>query len=90
MTRLRLQSDSVAAERELARQAAVDASVAKSRFLANMSHDIRTPMNGILSMSELLQDTRRDADQARYTQAISTAAHALHDLLGDSLDLSEI
>lgn len=90
MTRLRLQSDSVAEEHEKARLAAVEASSAKSRFVANMSHEIRTPMNGILGMSELLESSSLSAEQLKYVQSISSAAHSLHDLLGDILDMSKI
>jgi CheY-like chemotaxis protein len=47
-------------------------------------------MNGILGMTELLQDTPLDSVQTRYVQALSSAANALHELLGDILDLSKI
>ena len=63
---------------------------AKSAFLANMSHEIRTPLNGVLGMAELLQHTRLDTDQSRYVGAIASTGRALHDLLGDILDLAKI
>src|SRR5665809_7042 len=42
---------------EVARDAALEASRAKSRFLANMSHEIRTPLTTVLATGEMLEDT---------------------------------
>jgi signal transduction histidine kinase/HPt (histidine-containing phosphotransfer) domain-containing protein/FixJ family two-component response regulator len=73
-----------------ARQTAEAASRAKSQFLSNMSHEIRTPLNGILGMAEVLARTPLNEQQSRYLHAITSAGRALHELLGDILDLAKI
>jgi len=77
-------------EAELARQAAVAASLAKSEFLANMSHEIRTPMNAILGMAYLALKTDLNTRQRDYISKIHAAGSALLGIVNDILDFSKI
>jgi signal transduction histidine kinase/CheY-like chemotaxis protein len=86
--RLRRQHDYQLAEQR--RQIAEQASQAKSRFLANLGHEVRTPMTGVLGMSELLLSTALDRKQTGQVQAIRRAGEHLLRLVNDALDLARI
>ena len=73
-----------------AKSRAEAANVAKSRFLATVSHEFRTPLNGILGMADLVMETRLDAEQRTYVEAVSTSGRALLTLVDGILDFSRI
>ncbi|ALN56501.1 histidine kinase-, DNA gyrase B-, and HSP90-like ATPase [Lysobacter enzymogenes] len=72
------------------REVAEQASLAKTRFLATLGHEVRTPMTGVLGMSELLLDTPLDEKQRGYTESIKRAGEHLLRLVNDALDLARI
>ena len=76
-----------------AKDAAEEASRAKSAFLANMSHELRTPLNAIIGYSEILEEETRDsgpAENVRDLRRIQGAGKHLLSLINDVLDLSKI
>jgi two-component system sensor histidine kinase/response regulator len=70
--------------------AAEAASRAKTRFLNTMSHEVRTPMNAVMGMTQLLAFTELDAEQRECVEAIHGAGAALLALVDDVLDMARV
>ena len=76
---------------ENAMHLAEDASRSKSAFLASMSHDIRTPMNAIVGLTQLMQHTVHDPEKTQnYLTKLQETSEHLLGLLNDILDISKI
>ena len=74
-----------------ARAIAEQANFSKTRFLANMSHDIRTPMNAIIGLSELMQHHLKEPESLKnYIAKLQSSSRYLLELINDILDLSKI
>lgn len=73
-----------------AKEKAEVANITKSRFLSTMSHEFRTPLNGILGSVDLLADTKTDPEQQGLVNTIQASAKILLSLVNDVLDVSKI
>ena len=72
---------------------AEDASLAKTRFLNNMSHDIRTPMNAILGYAQLMGDELKGKDlpeASEYLQKLQQSGNLLLAIINNVLDMARI
>lgn len=75
---------------EAARQQAEAANKAKTEFLANVSHEVRTPLNGVMGLIRLMTESPLNPEQTHWLQLMDESAHTLLGLLNDILDLSKI
>lgn len=88
--RRRLQQQHRLALSEQRQHIAEQANTAKSRFLANMAHEIRTPLTGVLGMTELLLKTPLSDRQHQYADAIRRSGALLLRHVNDALDVARI
>ena len=78
---------------EIALKKAEDASLAKTRFLNNMSHDIRTPMNVILGYAQLMEDELKGKDMAEtseHLEKLKQSGNLLLSIINNVLDMAKI
>ena len=73
-----------------AKQRADEANQAKGRFVANVSHEMRTPLNGVIAMADVLRETKLDESQREIVETLGTSANLLLAQIEDVLDLAKI
>ena len=82
--------ESTQKELKIAHEEAQAANATKSRFIAMISHDIRTPINGLLGTLTLLTDSELDSSQQELVQVATTSAESLRVLVNDVIDFARL
>ena len=78
---------------EIALKKAEDASLAKTRFLNNMSHDIRTPMNAVLGYAQLMKDELKEnelSETSEHLEKLQQSGNLLLSIINNVLDMAQI
>ncbi|MFM7015283.1 MAG: response regulator [Bacteroidota bacterium] len=85
-------TDQKNAEAEIikAKQIAEESVSVKEKFMANLGHEMRTPLNGVLGMSRLLQKTQLSQTQKKYINVLNSTAENLLVIINDLLDVAKI
>ncbi|TYL47214.1 response regulator [Marinomonas sp. IMCC 4694] len=78
------------AQLHIANREAMESNRLKSQFLANISHEVRTPLNAILGYTKTLQKDITDTQQRLYVDTIEQSTNSLLTIIGDILDFSKI
>ena len=75
---------------EKAKKRADEANQAKGRFVAHVSHEMRTPLNGVIAMADVLRETDLNDSQLEIVETMTTSAHLLLAQIEDVLDMAKI